>query len=227
MFGVPVYTTYSEWLASPARRAGKQCQTCHMAPTGRMTNMAPHHGGIERDPQTLANHRFLATGPQEMLREAVSLSAVLRSEPGGVRADVEVRADGAGHRLPTGFIDRHLLLVADALDEKGTSLPLQQGPVLPPVAGRPLAGRPGKLYAKLLKDFDGHTPAAFWQADPEPTDTRLTPGDPDRVTFVFAAQTTRLRLRLVYRRFWQQVAEEKHWPAEETVVAEREVKVAH
>jgi len=31
VFGAPVYTTYSEWLASPARQEGKQCQTCHMA----------------------------------------------------------------------------------------------------------------------------------------------------------------------------------------------------
>ena len=34
VFGVHVYSTYSEWLSSPARRAGKQCQDCHMAPTG-------------------------------------------------------------------------------------------------------------------------------------------------------------------------------------------------
>ena len=33
VFGVHVYSTYSEWLASTARRDGKQCQHCHMAPT--------------------------------------------------------------------------------------------------------------------------------------------------------------------------------------------------
>src|SRR5262249_31537693 len=58
VFGVPVYTTYSEWLASPAAREGKQCQDCHMAPTGLLTNLAPGKGGIPRDPKTLANHRF-------------------------------------------------------------------------------------------------------------------------------------------------------------------------
>jgi len=225
VFGVPVYTTYSEWQASPARRAGKQCQTCHMAPTGRMTNLAPNRGGIERDPKTLANHRFFAKSQEEMLREAVSLSAVLRRDQGAVRAEVEVRADGAGHRLPTGFIDRHLLLVVDALDADGKSLPLKKGPVLSSVVGPALAGRPGKLYAKLLTDFDGHSPAPFWRADPEPTDTRLTPGQPDRLTFDFPERTARLGLRLLYRRFWQQVADEKHWPDNESVVVDRVVRV--
>jgi nitrate/TMAO reductase-like tetraheme cytochrome c subunit len=226
VFGVAVYTTYSEWQASPARRAGKQCQTCHMAPTGRMTNLAPDHGGIERDPKTLANHRFFAGSPEEMLRGAVSLSAAARRAGGVVRVEVEVRADGAGHRLPTGFIDRHLLLVVEAFGADGQPLPPKDGPVLSAVAGKALAGRPGKLYAKLLKDFDGHSPAPFWKADPDAVDTRLTPGEPDRVTFTFAEGTARLRLRLLYRRFWQQVAEEKHWPDHEVVVAEQELSVA-
>ncbi len=225
VFGVAVYTTYSEWKDSPARRAGKQCQTCHMAPTGRMSNIAPDHGGVERDPATLANHRFFAGGPAEMLRAAVSLSASARRAGGAVRAAVEVRADGAGHRLPTGFIDRHLLLVAEASDADGKPLPPTDGPLLPPVAGPALAGRAGKLYAKLLKDFDGHSPAPFWKADPDAIDTRLTPGEPDRLTFEFPETTRRLRLRLLYRRFWQQVADEKRWPDNEIVVVEREVSV--
>ncbi|MCI0379190.1 MAG: carboxypeptidase-like regulatory domain-containing protein, partial [Gemmataceae bacterium] len=41
LFGAPVYTTYSEWLDSPARRQGKECQHCHMHPTGTLTNIAP------------------------------------------------------------------------------------------------------------------------------------------------------------------------------------------
>src|SRR5262249_41172103 len=44
VFGVHVYSTYSEWLDSPARRQGQQCQSCHMAPTGRMSNIAPGKG---------------------------------------------------------------------------------------------------------------------------------------------------------------------------------------
>jgi hypothetical protein len=225
VFGVAVYTTYSEWQASPARRAGKECQTCHMAPTGRMSNFAPGHGGIERDPKTLANHRFFAGGPAEMLRRAVSLAVRPQRDRGRVHVVVEVSADGAGHRLPTGYIDRHLLLVVEALTANGQPTPLVDGPVLPSVAGQALAGRPGKLYARLLKDFDGHSPAPFWMADPDAVDTRLTPGQPDRETFTFSAEAARLRVRLLYRRFWQQVADAKRWPDNEIVVAEHDVSL--
>jgi hypothetical protein len=225
VFGVHVYSTYSEWLASPARREGKQCQTCHMAPTGRMTNMAPAKGGIERDPMTLANHRFLAGSLEEMLRGAVAVSVTVLRESGQVRAVVEVRADGAGHRVPTGFVDKHLVLTVEGFGATGQPLPLLLGPVLPKVAGRGQAGKPGRLYAKLLKDFEGRAPAPFWRADPSVADTRLEPGRPDRQNYVFPDRTSRLRVRLVHRRFWPQVAEAKGWADDTIVVVEQEVRV--
>src|SRR5262249_12926542 len=68
VFGIPVYTTYTEWLASPARKEGKHCQTCHMTPTKTMTNIAPGHGGIERDSSTLASHTMLGATPEMLKR---------------------------------------------------------------------------------------------------------------------------------------------------------------
>src|SRR5205823_3540611 len=110
VFGVPVYSTYSEWLESPARQQGRSCQSCHMAPTGALTNLAPGKGGIERDPATLANHRFFAGSQQEMLRRCLHVTIEVASSGAGVRADVEVRAEQVGHRVPTGFVDRHVVL---------------------------------------------------------------------------------------------------------------------
>lgn len=225
VFGVHVYSTYSEWLESPARRAGQQCQSCHMAPTGMLTNLAPGKGGVPRDPQTLANHRFFAGSQADMLRRCLGVSVQLVPGEAAVRADIEVRVEGAGHRVPTGFIDRHLLLVVDGLS--GTiALPAASGPVLPAGAGRELVGRPGKLYAKLLHDFDGTTPAPFWRADPTVADTRLAPGQTDRLAFSFPAGTERIRVRLLYRRFWPVVAEAKGWPDETIDVLDRTYSVA-
>jgi hypothetical protein len=221
VFGVHVYGTYSEWLDSPARRAGKQCQDCHMAPTGRMTNFAPGHGGVERDPATLGNHRFFRGDQAQMLHDSVRLSAELRRAPAGVCADVRVLADGVGHRVPTGFIDRHLLLVVEGLTADGHAVPAREGPTLPAAAGPDLAGRPGRLYAKLLRDPDGHSPVPFWREGAEPTDTRLRPGVADRADFVFPAAVVRLRLRVLYRRFWQEVARSKGWPDRDLTVHER------
>lgn len=225
VLGVHVYSTYTEWLASPARRQGKQCQTCHMTPTGSLTNIAPGHGGLERDPWTLANHRFFDGSQLAMLRRCLNVSAILTTEKAGVRAEVTVRANDVGHRVPTGFVDRNLVLVVEALDRNGQSLPLRVGPTLPAAAGEGFVGLPGRLYAKLLQDFDGRSPAPFWQARPEVVDTRLLPGQADRVIFAFPDATTQVRVRLLHRRFWPEVDAAKSWPRTELMVMERTVSV--
>src|SRR5262249_47166705 len=156
VFGVHVYGTYSEWLASPARKEGKQCQTCHMRPTRMMTNIAPGHGGIERDPQTLANHRFFAGSQLDMLRHAIHVSVNFDGVEGRQRLSVEVRADDVGHRVPTGFADRHLVLIVEPLDANRNRLMSSDGPTLPQPAGSFVAGLPGRIYGQLLKDDAGN-----------------------------------------------------------------------
>jgi hypothetical protein len=221
VFGVHVYGTYSEWLASPARGEGKQCQTCHMAPGGSLTNLAPGHGGIPRDARTLASHRLFPGGQAAMLRQCLHVGGRLERGADGVRAVVEVRADGVGHRVPTGFADHNLVLVVDGLTAAGASVAPRSGPRLPELAGKDVAGRPGRLYAKVLRDFDGHSPAPFWRADPALTDTRLEPGRTDRLDIRFPPEVEQLRVRLLYRRFWPEVADLKGWTDNEIVVFDR------
>jgi hypothetical protein len=225
VFGVPVYTTYSEWLASPARREGKQCQTCHMTPTGRLTNLAPGHGGIERRPETLANHRFFAGSQLEMLRGCLKVDAVpLGTEDGG-GIEVGVWATKVGHGVPTGFVDRQLLLVVEAFDATGKPvMPAKDCPTLPESAGEALAGLAGRLFAKQLSDFDGHRPVPFWRARPDPVDTRLQPGTLQRSRYTFGARVARARIRLLYRRFWDGVAAAKGWPDNELSVFQLHLK---
>ena len=98
VFGVHVYSTYSEWLASPARRQGRQCQDCHMKPTGRMTNVAPGKGGLERDPLTLTSHRFFAGSQERMLPRLSPGECAVRRD--GWCATREGRYDG-GRRRPS------------------------------------------------------------------------------------------------------------------------------
>ncbi len=192
-----------------------------MKPTGQMTNIAPGRGGIERDPKTLANHRFFDGSQADMLRQCVKVSAEVRRVNGGVRAEVRVAVEGAGHRVPTGFIDRHLLLIVEGLAANHDVISLDSGPQLPAVAGKELEGRGGRLYAKLLNDGDGHAPAPFWKADPEPVDTRLTPGKVDVSQYVFPDKVERLQVRVVYRRFWEAIARAKKWPDRDLVVYEK------
>jgi hypothetical protein len=63
----------------------------------------------------------------------------------------------------------------------------------------------------------------FWLAVPDPpADTRLTPGKVEETLFSFPASLAHLRVRLLYRRFWPEVARQKHWPDNTLVVLEQE-----
>src|SRR5262249_33140122 len=150
-------------------------------------------------------------------------SATLERGPSGVQARVRLWADGVGHRLPTGFVDRHLILVVEGSDPDGKPLPVRSGPKLPALTGPELAGKPGRLYARVLRDFDGHSPAPFWLAAPDPpSDTRLLPGRVEETSFEFPATLTQFRVRFLYRRFWPEVTRVKKWPARDLLILNRE-----
>lgn len=193
-----------------------------MAPTGAMTNVAPDHGGIERDPRSLASHRLFIGSQADMLRKALQVEIKLNREQTAVRVTIRLRADAVGHRVPTGFIDRHLLLVVTGWDTAGRRLETIQGPRLGQVAGSKLAGFPGKLYARLRANLDGHNPIPFWRAGTDPVDTRLSPGVTDENNFTFPSALARIRVRLLYRRFWEEVRLAKGWEEMEVIVFDEE-----
>ena len=156
-----------------------------------------------------------------MLKRCLDVDVVLTSYDDRLEADVTVRADQVGHRVPTGFIDRHLLLIVDAQDQNGSTVALIDGPRLSQVGDPSLTGRPGRLYAKLLVDLSGKSPIPFWRDHGDLTDTRLSPGQRDDVRFVFPKSALRVRVRLLYRRFWREVADAKRWPSNEVTVVDR------
>lgn len=219
VFGVHVYSTWSEWLASPARRQGRQCQTCHMTPSGKLTNVAAGNGGIEREATTLASHSFLPGGRESMLRGALRLAVRVDRGERNLAVDVCLTAENVGHRLPTGFIDRHLVLAVEPLTAAGVALDVISGPKLPAAAGAELAGRPGRLFAKLLSDAEGR-PAPFWRTSLTLDDTRLAPEKPETYRFVLPDNAASIRVRLLYRRFWPEVANSKNWPSDEIVIVD-------
>jgi hypothetical protein len=47
------------------------------------------------------------------------------------------------------------------------------------------------------------------------------PGEPTTTLFEFSAQSHEIRVRLLYRRFWEDVAKAKDWPPDEIVVFDR------
>jgi len=229
LFGTEAYTTWSEWRASSYAARGVQCQDCHMRPDGSMSNIAPGHGGIERDPYSLSDHRMPAADDPETLRGCVRLRVQASRRAGRLEVQVTVRPMGVGHRLPTGSPLRQVLLALRATGPAGP-LKLLAGPVLPAVAGRSklvAAGSPGKLYAKLLAGPDGHVPVPFWRAAEIEADTRLRPDCTDRSRYVFEddGRTVTVLARLIYRRSPLAVSVPKRWPDADIVMAEAKVVV--
>ena len=223
VFGVHVYSTYSEWQQSAARQEGKECQSCHMAPTGSMTNIAPGHGGISRDPKTLANHQFFAGSQLDMLRSCLQLKIQAQKTGSNAQVSVGLTAAHVGHRVPTGFVDRNLILAVEAFGEDGNRIePRSAGSRLPQIAGKGFAGLPGRIYAKVLRDFDGRELVPFWRAHSDPSDSRLVPDREDRFDIEYPANARRVRVRIIHRRFWPEVAEAKGWPDSDLVVWDRE-----
>jgi hypothetical protein len=220
IFGVHVYGTYSEWRDSPAAAKGQECQTCHMAPTGTMSNIAPGKGGILRDPKTLGSHDFPG-GQKEMLQRCLEIAVAFAPKPQGLTATVQLRAKNVGHRVPTGFIDRHLVLIVEGLDRQEKQLDLVSGPRLPAAAGKPYTGSPGFLYAKLRKGPDDASPIPFWLPGDDLPDTRLYPERTDQQAFTFPRSMHKIRVRLLYRRFWPEVAEPRHWTGNEIIIFDR------
>ena len=217
VFGVPVYSTYSEWLASQAAATGKQCQDCHMKPNGKMTNIARGFGGIERHPATLASHDLLPGGHVAMLRQCLDVEVVSTLQDDRTSIHVTTRTHDVGHRVPTGFVDRHLVLVVEGQTADGETVRLQKGPVLPSFVGE-ISGVPGVLFAKLLVDEDGNAPVPFWRAGATVKDTRLHPDAERTDEFEYHTGIDQVRVRLLYRKFWPTVAAEKGWPDETIVV---------
>ena len=165
-----------------------------MAPTGRLTNIAPGKGGIERDPATLASHE-MPGGTAAMLRRCLSLKASVH----GSCIDVAVLADRVGHRVPTGFIDRNLILLVDARDGDGKPAQLTVGPSVPD-AVPDFGSLPGKVFGKRLTGENITKPVPFWEPHDEVIDTRLFPGQTEHLRFEFSRPVRTVRIRLLYQR---------------------------
>lgn len=93
----PMQRTITEWSMTRAGLDNEACQSCHMP---------PHDGHLD--------HRFGVRRDPDRLRAGVVLSAHATHDERGLRVDVQLDAQGAGHAVPTGDIFRRLELVVEA-----------------------------------------------------------------------------------------------------------------
>ena len=172
---VQIYSTFTEWINSPAAKRGVQCQACHMKPTGK--NEIVDNPDIKhkiRPYHQIHSHTFLTNNPHEFRKKYVDMKiagARRRRAPDNghdiITVTTTVSNNNFGHSFPTGSTMRNAILVIDVKckDRRGeVTLPLQiKGSRLPNYAGD-LKGKPGKLFAKILSETSGEYAARHGDA---------------------------------------------------------------
>lgn len=241
---IPNQWTYQEWLEWQSSLPeddpdkGRQCQNCHMNWTKELLpydnyivdGMVRTRLGVYRDPSMIHPHLFEgATEPR--LKGAAYLNLDAEIETGELTVYVEVTNVNAGHRLPTGFSMRHMILLITAKDEGGRELKQLDGPKVPewggvgPIEEGNYAGRPGKGFAKILADDKGNINVPYWKAIKVVSDNRIKPKEYDESVYKFqvpdGVKELTVEAGLVYRKFFKNIADEKRLPLGEVIMQEK------
>jgi hypothetical protein len=224
-----VYNSFGEWLDSPYSDPGdgQTCQDCHMPPLGVTHFARPDKGGHVRDPATIFSHRMPGAADETLLQNAVTMTATARLEGDSVTVRVDITNDKTGHHVPTDSPLRHLILLVQATDGQGQALPLQDGPIVPAWAGD-YAGQPGQGYAKILEELwtEISPSGAYWNPTRILSDNRIAALATDTSTYTFAGPDegpATIEVKLIFRRAFQELAEQKGWDVPDIVMEEQMV----
>ena len=189
----------------------------------------PEQGGLQpRHP--IHSHLMPGARDEELLQNSVTMTATAQLQGDQVHVEVSITNDKTGHHVPTGVPLRHMLLVVRAIDADGSPLLLHEGPVLPEWAGD-YAGQAGRYYAKVLEDeWTGETPTgAYWRDIRLVEDTRLAAFATDTSQYAFSAPvegTITVDARLVFRRAFQELMEQKGWDDPDILMEDETITVA-
>jgi hypothetical protein len=228
-----IYNSYGEWLLSPYSdpETGQTCQDCHMPPLGASQFATDEAGGLTRDPASIFSHRMPGAMDLELLQDALEMRVEAIREDESLRVSVSLYNDNAGHKIPTDSPLRHMLMIVEAVDSEGAPLEFMDGPTLPPWAGegKPdegyFAGLPGKGYALILEELwtEISPSGAYWNPTRVVEDTRLEPFEEDFSSFSFNApegDELQIRVKLLLRRAFIEMMEQKGWTDPDIVMAE-------
>jgi hypothetical protein len=215
-WGTPIYESYGEWLASPYADKGITCQDCHMPPNGDTYFADPAKGGLAHPPETIPSHLQLGASDAPLLADTVDMALQIQDAYGQLRVTVTITNSGAGHHVPTDFPGRQMILLVTVRDENGQILKYIDGPVVPGWGGAQ-AGKPGKIYAKVLKDIDsGEFPVvSYWKPALIVSDNRLPALEADISSYFFSpppgGESVKVQALLLFRRLMAEDAQDKKW----------------
>lgn len=229
--GTIIYNSYGEWLESPYSdpESGKTCQQCHMQVVDEKYFVFPEMGGLEREYAELHDHYMPGAADAKFLQNTVTLESSAERAGDQLFVSVSLTNDQAGHHVPTDSPSRQMILVVEAVDASGNMLALKEGPLNPEWAGN-YAAQPGRTYMKVLRDeWTGETPtSAYWRPVTIVEDTRLAAlaTDKQQYTFQLAPGTeATVRIRVLFRRTFQQLAQQKGFTDEDILMEETTIPI--
>jgi hypothetical protein len=237
-WGVPIYESFAEWLASPYSdpATGQTCQDCHMKPDGVTTNFAPNRAGQERDPTEIFTHAFPGAADETLLQNAVTMAVEARRNGDQIIVNVTLVNDQTGHHIPTDSPLRQMILLVRATDAQGRVLTLLEGPTVPEWGGVGdpedgyYAGLPGKIFAKFLMELwtEIAPTGAYWNPTRIVSDNRLAVFETATSSYVFAMPAggkATVRVSLLFRRAFKELAVQKGWEVDDILMAEERMRV--
>jgi mono/diheme cytochrome c family protein len=223
-WGVQIYNSYGEWLNSPYsdRVNGKTCQDCHMPRRGTTRAALASRGAPERDKNAVFSHLMPGAADTTILQNTARLSLRAAREGELLRVNVIVLNEKAGHHIPTDHPSRNILLVVAAASERGNSLRILKGPLVPDWGGLgdepdDYGGKPGRGYAKVLEELwtEATPTVAYWNPTIIRQDTRIPALGSDASEYEFqappAAGPIRISARLIFRRAFKELMRQKNW----------------
>jgi len=229
--GTVIYNSYGEWLASPYSdpKTGLSCQDCHMPPANAKYMVFANRGGLVRNYAEMFDHTMPGASDTDLLTHAVTMTSNAQRSGDQLQVQVSIVNDHTGHDVPTDAPMRSMILVVEATDASGKTLTLTNGPVNPDYSGN-YAKVPGKTFAKILKDnVTGEMPtSAFWRAVTIDSDNRLKPMETDTTNYSFAAPAgaATIHVRLLYRRAFAELEQQKGWNDPDILMADETLQVA-
>lgn len=189
----------------------------------------PSKGGLTRDYQPFHDHSMPGVTNEQLLKFAVSMNSTAQRVNNQLSVKVSITNDNTGHDIPTDSPSRQMILVVEAKDAAGNLLDLKTGPLNPDWAGN-YAGVPGKTFMKVLRDeWTGEAPTmAYWRPITVVEDTRLPAMKTDTQQFTFALPAgteATVHVRLIFRRDYQKLAQQKGWNDPDILMQEATIKI--
>ncbi len=267
-YDVLIYGSYSEWRESTYGNRNlatyQTCQDCHMSPSHGIVTDSTSSQRQACSAQNLSaqnfDHNMMNFGFDQdekreiprMVKGAATINAEFEYDPSNKNwftVIAKVGSKDVGHRFPTDSPLRHLILVVEAKDQRGTLLAQADGDRVPNWGGtgdpvfadsnmKFYAGLPGKIFANLLveKDTNISPTASYWNKTKyawvgvlaankyDYSDSRLLPGVVDQSKYSFVAPNAgdiTVTIKLVYRFAFFDLMRQKGWNRPDILVTSR------